>query len=122
VLVRGNFRRAFLELKVTQSVKSTYQTEQANFSVSIAQSLNQLKLARSQSLQAMTALPTAATIGNQIELRNVILHHLRELGSALSHQISGNASGSRSFSPLRFRNGPEGTSARRIRHRTDRRY
>ena len=107
---------------MTQSVKSAYQAEQFNFSVSIARSLNQLKLARSQSVQAMTVPPTAAAIGSQIELRNVILHHLREVGSALSYQISGNAQVNRAFSPLPFRNSPEGTSTRRVRHRTDRGY
>jgi hypothetical protein len=112
----GNvFVDRFLELNVTQFVKSIYQPEQIELSASIAQSFNQLKLARSQSIQAMPDSSTAAAIDVQIELRNIILFHLREVGSAFVRQLSSSSSRTRLLSTLPHGKNSEGMSARRTR-------
>jgi hypothetical protein len=80
-----------------QSVNSTYRAEQIELAVAIARSLNQLNLARSHAARAVSASPTAAEIGSQIELRNIILLHLRELGSTLTRHLPASASRKRSF-------------------------
>jgi hypothetical protein len=100
---------------VTQLFDATIQVQRNTLPVSIARSLNQLNLARSQSLYAAPDLSTAAAIEFQIELRNAMLFHLGNIRSALARQLFCGMPRNRLLSEMTRRRSGKTPSARPVR-------
>ena len=108
----SSFSSAF-GVNVTQLIKSAHQAEKFEFTVSIAGSFEQIKLARSQSIHVMTDAMTTAAIDFQIELRDTIIYHLSKLRSDLARQHLSNPPRNRSFSALSHHKNAKNAPARR---------
>jgi len=97
---------------LTQLFNSARQTRKSGLPVSIARSIEQLKLARSQCSYGALDLSTAAAIEFEIELRNTILDHLGRVHSELAFQFFGNVSRNRPLAEIARRKSAKGASAR----------